>query len=159
MATTYDKIATTTLGSAGTITFSSIAASWTDLRIIFVGTSPAGQQVTLTFNGDTATNYSKTDLTGDGATASSTRGTSQANIRGGYGLSSTIPTMQIIDIFSYAGSTNKTVLLTTAMDQNGSGQAQALVGLWRSTAAITSVGLGGNFNANTTATIYGILKA
>ena len=165
MATTYEKIATTTLGSAGQITFSSIPATYTDLRIVLVSKSDfSGANVQFRFNGDTGNNYSFTYLRGNGASASSYR---ESNNPYGYladQSSDTQPNMGTLDIFSYAGSTFKTALATYSDDRNGLGNVFALVNLWRSTSAITSVSLspsnfGGNFQAGTTATLYGILKA
>ena len=165
MPATYEKIATTTLGSAASsITFSSIAASWTDLKLVLVSTASVnGVGLNLQFNSDTATNYSLTRLGGDGASAYSNRSTSINSIRlASNGNSSTIPNLYNIDVFSYAGSTYKTTLSTASEDINGSGTVSNVVGLWRSTAAITRIDLSpssGNFNTGTTATLYGILKA
>ena len=165
MPATYEKIATTTLGSAGSITFNSIPATYTDLRIVLVSKSVYnGQNVQFRFNGDTGTNYSFTYLRGDGASASSYR---ESNKTFGYfsdESSDTYPNMGTLDIFSYAGSTYKTALATYSDDRNGSGYVFSTVNLWRSTSAITSVSLSpsnftANFQAGTTATLYGILKA
>jgi hypothetical protein len=63
---------------------------------------------------------------------------------------------------SYAGSTFKTAIGTANEDDNGSGSVSAIVGLYRSTSAITSITFGTNANsyaAGTIVTIYGILKA
>jgi len=164
MATTYDKIATTTLGSASTITFSSIASSWTDLRLVLVNKDAAyaNNDVYFQFNGDTATNYSYTTLVGDGASASSGRATSTADgIKAGAN-GNTEWSLTEIDVFSYASSTYKTALVNGSRDKNGSGTVQRIVGLWRSTSAITSIKLlsgTGNFATGTIATLYGILKA
>ena len=164
--TTYEPIATQTLASAAaSITFSSIAASWTDLRLVLVvnGTSVDARSVRFTFNADTATNYSTTRLSGDGATASSNASTTQANIAPFTATTSlTIPTLYTLDVFSYAGSTNKTALAQGNSDKNGSGGVNSAVGLWRSTAAITSIEItlnSGNYNSGTTATLYGIKAA
>jgi len=166
MATaTYVPIATQTLGSAAaSITFSSIAASWTDLRLVFVGNSSAANRyLTLTFNADSGTNYSMTYLVGDGTTAASGNRTSDTSLyTNNYGGSSiTIPQFITADIFSYTGSTYKTVLCTTSSDKNGSGNTDRVAGLWRSTSAITSITMqylitGSNINAGTTATLWGI---
>jgi hypothetical protein len=77
MAITYEPIATTTLSSAAaTITFSSISSAYTDLRLVFVGTSVANSNnCIVTFNSDTGFNYSQTALYGTGATAGSSRQT------------------------------------------------------------------------------------
>jgi hypothetical protein len=64
-----------------------------------------------------------------------------------------------IDLFSYSGSTNKALLSTYSEDANGSGASGCAVGLWRSTAAITSIKLftvSNNFATGTIATLWGI---
>lgn len=163
MPATYDSIATTTLGAAAsTITFSSIPGTYTDLRLVLanVFTSYGLDTVRIRFNSDTGSNYSYTMLTGDGASASSSRASGTQPIVGRAGYQSTRPSMILIDIFSYAGSTNKTYLSADAADQNGSGEINRVVGLWRSTSAITSIELRNvTFEAGATATLYGIKAA
>jgi len=160
---TYDKIATTTLGSAASsITFSSIAASWTDLRLVIVPTSTAANDIQMQFNGDTATNYSYTSLRGNGTSAASSAQTTVANISWTLGGQiDSIPHFYTGDVFSYSGSTYKTILMSSQEDDNGSGIVGRTVGLWRNTAAITSIRLftGVNFLTGTTATLYGIKSA
>jgi hypothetical protein len=164
MPATYEPIATTTLGSAtATISFTSISASYTDIRVVLVGShETTATTLRMQVNSDTGTNYSYTELIGDGATASSSRGTSSSRINcGNANFNNTQPSLITVDWFSYAGSTNKTCLVTASQDRNGSGSVLRTVGLWRSTSAITSVQLfpaTGNFAAGTTATLYGILK-
>ena len=168
MATTYEAIQTTTLGSAApSITFSSIAADWTDLRLVLpnVLDDYGSDTVCIRFNSDTATNYSITRLGGQGSIAISGRTTSATEITLGglVSTSTTIPTFYTADVFSYAGSTYKTMLGTSSGDKNGSGHVDNIVGLWRSTSAITSITaliLSGNqFAIGTTATLYGIKAA
>ena len=168
MPATYEKIATTTLGSAAAdITFSSITSAYTDIKVILVATNNAGEYGYFQINGDTGTNYSATKLQGSGSSAGSQRYTSQTfgifeNLNG---MSSTLPLFAQLDFFSYAGSTYKTVLTNCANDLNGAGTGGDItlcVNLWRSTSAITSIKLyprSGNFLTGTTATLYGILKA
>jgi hypothetical protein len=167
MATTYEKIATTILGSAqASITFSSIPATYTDLRLVIVGTSSGNANPELTFNGDNSgagTNYSRTALAGNGSSAVSTQDTNLPYIVN-YLVFFTSGTVsyQSFDIFSYAGSTFKTVLCDGAADRNGSGATGKAVGLWRSTSAITSLRLffaSQTFSTGTTATLYGIKAA
>lgn len=165
MPATYEPIATTTLGAtAASIDFTSISSAFTDLRLVVVFGTSNGNDVRLRFNNSGATDYSWTRLLGDG-TASSSRFSNQTYIELSPGVASpTTPTaMTIIDIFSYAGSTNKTVLVSTSMDRNTSGGAVSrIVGLWRSTSAITDVKFftsGADLPIGTTATLYGILKA
>jgi hypothetical protein len=164
MPATYEPIATTTLGSAAAnITFSTIPATYTDLRIVLVGTTTVADAIFLRYNGDTGTNYSRTVLQGDGTTAASSRQTGENLI---YltrtNLDTTLPQLFEIDIFSYAGATNKTCLVASSQDKNGSGLVVREVGLWRNTSAINEVSLNSfssTFKVGTTATLYGILKA
>jgi hypothetical protein len=166
MPATYEKIATTTLGSAAaTITLSSIPATYTDLTLVLIGTTSNTNYIRLQFNSDTATNYSYTILSGNGTTATSTRNSTQSSIlcNNSGSTSTTVPTLTNFNVFSYAGATNKTVLVTRSGDLNGSGAQENIVGLWRSTSAITSITIllngAGDYSIGTTATLYGILKA
>ena len=76
MTATYDPIATTTLGSAAsTITFSSIPNTFTDLRLVLFGVTlnATGTYNQIRFNNDTGTNYSWTQLLGNGSAAQAQR--------------------------------------------------------------------------------------
>ena len=162
---TYEKIQSTTLSSAtATITFSSIPATYTDLRLVLAGTNDSGsaQSVKLRFNGDTASNYSDIYFRGTGSSVVSSSDASRTFIDVNFAFGATIPTMTTLDMLSYAGATYKTVLITNLEDQNGSGRVELKVASWRSTSAITSIvfSLGtGNYNTGTIATLYGIKAA
>ena len=165
MPSTYEAIATQTLASETTsITFSSIAATYTDLRIVFVVVKPAAGNVAgrIRFNSDSGANYSYLWMVGNGTSATTGLGTSTAEIElfTGSAVTTTNPQLQIIDIFRYAGSTFKTVLWQESSDKNGSGAVSRNVGLWQNTSAINNIQLsdssGRNFGVGTTATLYGI---
>ena len=163
MATaTYIPIATQTLGSAASsITFSSIPNTYTDLKLVLVCTTNAVDNAQIQFNSDTATNYSQTNLYGSGTGAGSSSFTSNTVLQwtAAGGTNATTPFFYQMDIFSYAGSTNKTALLLSSEDNNGSGYVESIVGLWRSTNAINRIDLksgGTTFKAGTTATLWGI---
>ena len=163
MPSTYEPIATTTLGSsASSITFSSISSAYTDLRAVIVTTATTNPGLYFQIN-STTTGYSQTTLYGNGTSAASTNNTSGNRIYltlAGNTYTST-PSMYTVDIFNYAGSTYKTMLTTSTADNNGSGTVQRDVGLWQNTAAINTLYfyVGGTFNPGTTITLYGILKA
>ncbi len=165
MPATYEPIATQTLGSAAAnITFSSIPATYTDLRVVFVGTLVSNNyNLYWNLNNDSSSLYSRTNISGNGTTAASNRATNEAywlNTSPG-GISSTIPSMTTLDLFSYAGSTFKTGLIEFTADYNGSGVTSRFVTLYRSTSAITSIKISSdvNLNTGTTATLYGIKNA
>ena len=160
MASTYEKIATTTLGSAtATVTFSSISASYTDLVIIFNGALTTGfDAIAVTANNDTGSNYSRTFLTGDGSTASSSRSSNASSIQLGI-----VGSENSNDIFQINNYSNTTTYKTFLCRGNSSAnQVRVTVGLWRSTAAINRldfVASSSTFIAGSTFTLYGIKSA
>jgi hypothetical protein len=165
MPVTYDPIATTTLASAtSTITFSSIPATFTDLRLVLVSTSDVGNPI-VRLNADSGTNYSTVVLIGDGSGAASGRSINRTDLglqAGNVFASNTLPTLITFDFFSYAGSTFKTVLINYAQEFGTDGRAIERVSLWRSTSAITSINFSrdsGTYGIGTTATLYGIKNA
>jgi hypothetical protein len=161
MASTYEKIATTTLGSAtNTVTFASIASTYTDVRLIYTGAiSASGSLYLRVGNGsvDTGTNYSFTYLYGSGTSVISGRSsTTDAVFLADTG---TTGTMSDINIFSYAGSTYKTILGATG---DTTTSIANIVGLWRNTAVINYISIfntGGNFSVGSMFTLYGIKAA
>lgn len=174
MAITYEPISTTTLGSAQTsVTFSSISGTYTDLVLVCfaqsTSTSPTDTRYRLRFNSDTGTNYSTTYLYGNGSGAGSARDTTRAQIDNATQLSYASEFTPILfNIMNYANTTTyKTVLQRAGQQNNVSGYSGALVGtavsLWRSTSAITSVEISafvnGQFNTNSTFTLFGIKAA
>jgi hypothetical protein len=158
---TYTPIATTTLGSAATdYTFSSIPNTYTDLVIVINGAASSGSTNTLkvNYNGDTTSGlYSHTRLLGDGSSASSAR-QSNANYAGA-GDTGNDRAVFIINIQNYANTTTNKTFVSRSNSQNF---VSSYVGLWRNTAAITSVTLGINtlqWATGTTFTLYGIAAA
>jgi hypothetical protein len=165
MPITYEPIATTTLSStSSSITFSSIPSTYTDLRLIFTGNfSSNSDDYKLRINSDSGTNYSSLWLRGDGTSASQDRttATSFINLSRGDGMNTSIEN-QTMDIFSYTGSTFKSMILRRSSDRNGSGTTEVNAGMWMSTSAVTSINIFTDvytFAIGTTATLYGILKA
>ncbi len=167
MPLTYTPIATQTLSStATTVTFSSIPATYTDLVVVAsVKTGANTYQPILRFNTDTGSNYSSTVVAGSGSAATSNRHTNQngiyANPGPGVGTAGNFWPW-IIQIQNYANTNvNKTCLHRF---NNSDSYVVAGVGLWRNTAAITTVSLtaesGSNdFQSGSTFSLYGILAA
>jgi hypothetical protein len=161
MTATYENIATTTVGTAtGTVTFSSISASFTDLIVVVNGAVTAGTvNLFFRFNNDTATNYSYTYLDGSGSVASSGRSSNNDKLIGnnfGY-FTTSFNANYIIQIQNYSNTTtNKTCLTRSNAADNG---VSAVVGLWRNTAAINRIDLftsSSTFVSGSTFTLYGI---
>ena len=163
MSSTYEAIATSTLGSAqSTITFTSISQSYTDLIAIFNGSNSGTTQYFLQVgNGsiDTGSNYSTAGLTGNGSSPLSTSYSNETvGVRadlyatGGGNIKNTI-----FQLNNYSNSNIfKTILIRSSLPVS---ETVACAGLWRSTSAINTVRLtcsGGNFETGSTFTLYGI---
>ena len=158
---TYTPIATTTLGSAqSSVTFSSFSG-YTDLILVTDVSLSVGSESYLRFNSDSGTNYSMTVLLGTGTSAISSRSTNSTFIGFHYNSAGTGQRiMETFQIQNYSNTTtNKTVL---GRLNNTAKDVVAGVGLWRNTAAITSLTFSrsaGNFETGSTFTLYGIQAA
>lgn len=165
---TYSTVATTTVGSAvGSVTFSNIPGSYTDLVIIgsVKLSDNANSSMAFQVNGDTASNYSRTYVRADGTTVESGRATSSTsgNFSGGnFRLADSAGNFSpvIFHMMNYSNpSVNKTFLNRANNSSLGVG---ASVSLWRSNTAITSITIypyAGTIDTNSTFTIYGIAAA
>jgi hypothetical protein len=165
MALTYDPIQTTTVGTAtNSITFSSIPATYTDLRVTIVCQPTAGGGVyKMRYNGVSSSTYSYIEYYTAGATLSvGNYGANGVDFNGSFGSSNAQPNFLTADIMNYAGSTYKTAICRMSMDLNGSGFTYHVLNCWRSTAAINSLTFSldaGNYSVGTVITIYGIKAA
>ena len=158
-ANTYAPIATNTLASTATnLTFSSIAGTYTDLVLIANFKSSATDGISVQFNGDTASNYSWTLLYGTGTAAGSARYTSQTGVTIGYTTASNFNTT-ICQFQNYSNATTYKTLLSKSSAADY--EVDAIAGLWRSTAAITSIKINctGTLQIGSTFTLYGIAAA
>lgn len=161
LPSTMTPIATNTLTTAtNTVTFSSIPQIYTDLVFIINGTNTLSSTNYYQINGDTGTNYSQTNLTGNGTSAASSRRTTNDSIIFSDPLgASTNQFHYILNILNYANSTT----YKTTLHRDGSAAAYTTtnVGLWRSTAAVSSISIKGtnNFAVGSTFTLYGIKAA
>lgn len=163
MPSTYTPIATTTLSSpASIVTFSSISGSYTDLRLISVyrGTSTG---INCYPNSDFGSNKSWTALRGTGSVAESGRGSNAIAIQDYWTTVTNASgefTVSKMDFMNYSNTTTyKTVLVRRDVS---SAYAETLVNLYRSTSALTSLGIysaSGNFDTGSTFTLYGVKSA
>jgi hypothetical protein len=158
----YESIATSVVGAGGsaTITFSSIPSTYKHLQVrILAQNGNANKNLSIQFNGDTATNYSRHLLYGTGASALAAADATVANAdayispSGGFGAA-------IIDILDYANTNKyKTTRALGGYDANGSGWITLASGSWRSTSAITSISFsnfGNNFAQYSSFALYGV---
>ncbi len=163
MTATYEKIATTTLGSsASDVTFSTITASYTDLVLICQVKASTIATTYIQFNSDTGSNYSFTNLAGDGSAASSSRGSNAAfsRITNVVYPDTTFNCNIIVNFQNYSNSTTYKTFLSRANKANSDGGSEAIAGLWRSTSAISTIKVypsgGATWATGSTFTLYGI---
>lgn len=165
MAITYEPIVSTTLTSAtNTITFTNFSG-YTDLILVahVRGVTDGAASAWLRFNDDASSNYDGTVLYG-GGTSTSGAGI-YANISEIYGnvwggLPNGTPVTCVWHIFNYSNTNvRKTVLRRFAERAQ---ETSVLAGVWRNTAAITTLTLltpSNNFASNSIFTLYGIQAA
>lgn len=162
---TYTPISTFTIASATTSqSFTSIPNTYTDLVLVMnlKGSNASGYPA-LRFNSDSGTNYSVTFLYGTGTSATAGRST---NASWAYcQWNSTFSTTNfnynnIVHIQNYSNTTTNKPYLARA--GNASNTTEVISGLWRSTAAISTIevaSLVGNLEIGSTVTLYGIAAA
>jgi hypothetical protein len=145
-ATSYESIATTTVGSnVSEVTFSSIPSTYTHLQfrlIVRTNRNTAEDSFRLTINDDTNTsNYRAHVIYGDGssAVAGAITGVGWA---GYYPTNSSSSTFGagVMDFLDYTNTNKaKTMRHFGGYDANGSGYISFSSSLWTSTAAITKI--------------------
>lgn len=157
----YESIATVLVGSAGasTVTFSNIPQIYKHLQIRIHDMPSADHNVTVRFNGDSGSNYSYHNLSGNGSTAASVSSVPETLMylpgsSGGVGY----PLVVVCDILDYA-DTNK-FKTVRALGGNDNNSTQGVIAFrsnnWRSTSAVTSIVLSGNYAQYSHFALYGI---
>ena len=168
--TSYESIATTTVGSGGsaTVTFSSIPSTYKHLQVRIIGKTDRALNrdgAKVSFNSDSSTSYVSHYLYGDGATAAAgydsittwsgiyrfSGNTSASNIFGSV----------VYDILDYADTNkNTTGRYLGGVDLNGAGEVYLGSTLFTKTNAITSISfspiIGTNFLQYSSFALYGI---
>jgi hypothetical protein len=159
-------------GGAANIQFNSISGSYTDLVMLL---SVRGSQnstwdwLTISFNGDSGSNYSSRRVYGTGNSVSvNAQGVStyieNGLINGNTSTSNTFSNV-LIYIQNYSSTNNKLISINSVSEHNATTEAYALIGtaLWGANSnPITSIVLdssaGGTWLQNSSATLYGITK-
>jgi hypothetical protein len=170
LPTSYESIATTTVGSGGssTITFSSIPSTYTHLQLRIIAKSTAsGSYSQIRFNSDSGSNYAMHELYGTGSSALAYAETSQTYLNQYYTIetstASNVFSASIFDILDYANTNKyKTTRKLSGNENNSAGGIDLASGLWRSTSAIDAITItpnSGNFAQYSSFALYGIKGA
>ena len=154
------------------INFLSIPQTYTDLFIKISGRSnnTSYDNIQLQFNSDnTTSNYSNTNLYGDGSGTFSERTTSSYIMNFAAGslpnLNSTSNTFGNMDIYisNYTSSNYKSIIVDNSAENNSAATYVRIslgAGLWRNTSAINAISLFpfGSFVQYTKVSLYGVLR-
>lgn len=163
---TYIQIGSTVTasGSSAVIDFTSIPATYTDLKLVVSarGTTTAGaggNYYAIALNGS-ATSKTQRYLQGDGSGAGSGSSSSFTTYMSPSDYTASSFSNAEVYIPNYAGSNNKSMSVDVVTETNATAALMAFYAqLWSNGAAITQITLtanAGNFAANSTATLYGI---
>jgi hypothetical protein len=170
---TYIEIASVTVGSGGTsaITFSSIPADYTDLKLVYsIRSNEPYNESRIVLNGSTAYTYSYRNIEGTGSSVGSGNGSSTTALGGTSVVNRSSDTASVFgsgELYfpNYAGSAYKSISGDSVQENNATNAEQMLgAGLWAHTAAITSISISpataGSPNCvqYSTAYLYGIKK-
>jgi hypothetical protein len=159
----YESIATATLSSDGTVSFTSIPSTFSHLQIRYRANnvSASNYRIAIRFNSDTGSNYNWHYLQGNGSSA-------QAGANDEYTAArmveayngSTNWSVGVIDILDYTNTNKYTTLRSLGgWDANGSGTVGLSSGLWKNTAAVTRIDIVpylGDYKSGSTFALYGI---
>jgi hypothetical protein len=169
----YDALATVTVPSGGlsSITFAGIPNTYNHLQIRYLSRSTRSASSTdsmsIRFNSDTGSNYTRHYLYGDGSSASAGASASQtlSNIgtQSASSASANIFGVGIVDILDYTSTAkNKTIRCLSGVDFNGAGEVQLSSGLYFATPvavnSITFLAQSGtaNFAQHSQFSLYGV---
>lgn len=170
--TSFESIATVTVGSGGskTVSFSSITGIYAHLELRVIARSDRASTVDyygFRFNSDTGSNYSKHYVGGDGS-ATEAGATANASTCDLYHIPAASATASIfgadiIDVIDYSNTNKyKTVRTLTGNDRNGAGRIDLFSHSWRNTNAINEITITcgiGNFVQYSHFALYGIKSA
>ena len=174
-ATSYESIATTTVGSGGqtTISFTSIPSTYTHLQLRVMARSTFADTDSIFIvrvNSDTGNNYPNHFVQGNGSGVGAYGYTSSTY---NYAFLLTLPGASasanffgggVIDILDYKDTNkNKTIRAFGGHDRNGAGDIRLNSSVWLNTSAITSITITdyrtGNFAEYSSFALYGIKAA
>lgn len=163
VAETYELISTQTLSSnQNTVSFTSFPSTYTDLVIIAsCKYSSSGGDINVQFNSDTSANYNY----GRMVTTSTVVTSANANTVIINNSDATPISVTRINIFNYADTSYwKHVLMTGGSGGQVAGNQSLSIGVWRNTAAITSIQVrsetgSATWESGSKFSLYGITRA
>ena len=170
MPSTYEKIQTTTIGTATAIVdFTSIPGTYTDLVIVMnSGVTSGADSAYMRFNSDTGNNYNIAELYGLGSSDAAQSDHLRSNIIINWSTDiggPTITSASTINIMSYAQTTyHKCVMITSGTPSSTYSSYPGIShfgNVWNNTSAITAIRIytANTFVSGSTFSLYGIKAA
>lgn len=166
VTSSYESIATVSVGSGGssTISFTSIPQTYKHLQIRGIGRDAGSNgEWKIEFNSDTTTtNYYRHGLYGDGSSASAFGVNNNTVAPMSYsGQTANAFSVYVTDILDYTNTSKyKTIRTLGGYDINGGGQEGLFSNLWKNTDAISIITIkivgGSNFEQYSHFALYGI---
>jgi hypothetical protein len=162
--TSYESIATVSVTTTQAyVEFTGIAGTYSHLQLRVLQRSTTPNNTNMTFNSDTGSNYNWHELYSDSSTAASANsGGSVAFMKASYleTISAGYVGAAVIDILDYSNTNkNKTMRALVGSNAGSTGYVLLRSGLWRNTAAITTIRLtpaSGSWDNNASIALYGI---
>jgi hypothetical protein len=144
----------TLAGTASSVTFSSIPATYRDLILVTAIPATTDFNITIRLNSDSGNNYNDVHALGNGSTASSFTNTSESSFFVG-GTDSAALTPSIFQFLDYSATDkHKTLLARVAR----SGIVEMAAGRWANTDAVSSIAFtGGTYPIGSTFSLYGVI--
>mgnify|MGYP003333341508 CR=1 FL=1 len=171
LATSFESIATVTVGAGGSasVSFTSIPSTYQHLQLRYIardtGTGGGGDNLAIRANSDSGTNYTYHVLYGNGsapgASGNTSRTYSYTGLVSNGGNTASVFTAGVVDILDYSssGSKYKTFRSLSGYDANGSGIVAMESCVWMNTNAITSLDItctNGNYVQFSSFALYGV---
>jgi len=163
-----------TVGPAGasSVTFTNIPSTYSHLQVRVLSrnnrSATTFNNIAFQINSDTGANYAAHLLRGDGSSVIAAADTSASSIdfivQPASGATASVMGAFVLDVLDYVNTNKyKTFRGLLGVDNNGSGYAGLMSGLWQSTSAITSIAFypstSGSITQYSQFALYGILGA
>jgi len=163
----FESIATAT-PSGTSVTFSNIPQTYKHLQVRVLARTTRNDATVDTvyyrFNEDTGNNYNVHTLSSNGSATSAAYYGAPTVLWGAFSTPTVLAganlfSASIVDILDYTSTTKyKTTRVLAGSDRNGAGSIDFFTGLWRNTAAVTSIRFfaEGNYVSGSHLALYGI---
>jgi hypothetical protein len=163
---TYKALATITLGTnTASVTFSSIPATYRDLRLVVAGNTTELANILCVLNGDSSSIYTRVAMAGRAASAtpnSATTTSASGHLNSQTATTSSQRTFGTIDFMDYSATDKHKTFLSRTNTQEGDATfsgVEAIASRYASSSALTQIQVlpgAGSLSTGTTLNLYGI---